>query len=85
MEENKNTKPNPMDLPKFEAVIKRTEEIKRDSVKIGILEEIYRQLKDIKEFLINSKKENDIIKKEIEELKKKIDGKANKLSFDGGN
>lgn len=49
---------DPMAFARQEALIKRMEEVKHDSVKIGLLEEICRQLKDIKEFLINNKKEN---------------------------
>jgi len=54
--ENKN-KPDPMAFARQEAIIRRMDEVKRDSVKIGLLEEILSQLRDIKTLLINDRNE----------------------------
>jgi len=71
MEKNNNTKPDPMAFARQEAIIRRMDEVKRDSVKIGLLEEILSQLRDIKTLLINDRNEKiaqETVQKLPEEL-----------------
>ena len=68
---------NPGDIAKLEAILKRTEEIKRDSIKIKLLEDIssklgliHTEMKELKESLNNEMKKREVEKDQDRKARK---------------